>query len=597
MAFNPDEYLASAPPAKPATAAFDPDAYLAAQATAPAGDNLSTSVRKFFDPGYGSNEPAGMGNVVRQGLKAASVFVPGGTAAKALLKGGALFGLGDSDATRRLIDRPGGPTANDAVVAGFDATKGAASALVGGKALQGAGKVLWKATTWPVAQGAALRQFAAGALAPAAPVAGKVASAAGPAAAAGVLTTEPAVSAFPKLVAGRVDPSESAQTLQRHGVRLTRGQQNPASEMNQLEEAMTSTWPFGMKIRAQRGVGQSDLQVAALNQAIPPGMQKIPQGAEFSASVDAVDQGFRQAYGQVADIPVYPAVHGPRGGPLQGTTQTPGLVERAVDSVQRLPGSARDAIKADVLDQLTRLPPRKGAVGQVAASDLIGVRSVIRGRARELWQDGTAESAARAEAYEAAEGALTSALESQLPRSVVSTLRKTDGAYAKFKTVQKAIISGRSQPSGFTARQLANAASAGQSGVNVGAQNLGPLYDLGLAGADVFQRVSQPTGERVVTLAQAGKFLPGWVQRPLQGGAIAMGNRQAMSAVPQLVNARPALPPAPPWAVSAPPAIPASVPSSILPVSRDAIDAMLRAMQGRLRFGAPVAADEETPRR
>lgn len=578
-----DEATSTAAPAAAGRYVFE-DGPAAPAAPAPAGDDFSTSVRKFFDPGYGSNEPAGMGNVGRQMLKAASFLVPGG-GARSLLASGALYGAGDSDA-------------DSASGVAWDAAKGAGGALVGGKVIQGVGNALTRATLWPVAQGAAIRAAMSAALDPRRPIVRLAEGAAGPvaapvaAAATSAITTEPAVGQFAKAVAGPVTPSTSAQTLMGHGVRLTRGQQNPSSSVNQLEEAMTSSWPFGSKIKAQRGVGPSDLQVAALNQAIPPGMKPVPVGTEFTAAVESVDQGFRRAYGTVSDLPVYPAIHGPGGGPLQGTSRTPGAVEQAVDSVRRLQASQRDAIKGDVLDILTKLPPRKGAVGQVDAADMIEARSIIRGRARELWQDGTAESSAAAEAYEAAEGAITSALESQLPRSMVKTLQSTDRAYAKFKTVQKAIMAGRAQPGGFTPRQLANAASAGQSGVRVGSRDLGPLYDLGIAGADVFQRVSQPTGERMVTLADAGRFAPSWLQRPLQGAAIARGNTQAMSAVPVRVPVGITVPPLPMGAVPGLPQIPGSVPGAVLPAAYQELAAFAEYLR-RIGLTRATAEDEE----
>lgn len=352
-------------------------------------------------------------------------------------------------------------------------------------------------------------------------------------AAGGHSTVPPAVTTrVAQAISGESKPTAEAQFLMSKGVRLTRGMQDPGSSANQLEQALQSTHPYGSTIANQRAVAASDFRIAAANEALAPGMKRFPVGTDLGEAVSAIESGFSSAYGQVGSHPLYPAVHGAGGGPLQGTAKTPGLVEQAVDTVKRLTDSQRGAIKDDVLDLLTKLPPRKGAIGQVDASDLIDVRSIVRSRAREYGAAHTPEGTAAKEAYDAVEHELTRALETQIPDEALALLRATDAKYRQFKILDAAMQSARGAGGEFTTRQLAMAASHGERGFRTATDEVGPLYDLAVAGNRVLAGTVKPTGERVAILQTAGKFIPEWVTKRAAGMATTHANEVAMNPGP-----------------------------------------------------------------
>jgi hypothetical protein len=450
--------------------------------------------------------------------------------AKAAAPLGAIAGASTSRS-----DTPGGVV--------WDATKGGLIAGGTGAVLSGVGGAIGDNLTAPERIFLPLRRTMIDTIGDRAPIinvrpspsgAGIVAAPVAPQVAPKVLSSEYAIGPVTRLITGDVEPTPNASFLRSKGVRITRAQQDPFSPANQQEQALESINP---RIMQQRGVGPADLRIAALNEALPPGSKPVPIGTPFDEAIGQVSDAFNRSYGDIGSFPVYPAVHGAGRGPLQGTTKTPGLVEKAVASVARLAPSQRDSITADVLDQIGRLPPRKGAIGQVDAADLIQVRSVIRSRARDYRSDHNAESTAAAEAYEAAEDVVTEALKSQLPTRLGRALDKTDAAYRNFKIVDSAVQAARSSPDGFTSRQLGQAASKGASGTAIGSQNVGPLYDLARAGTDVFRVTSPPTGARVATLQAMGEFLPKPIQNFVLGRAVEGANRTSMEAVPALVDA------------------------------------------------------------
>jgi hypothetical protein len=552
---------------------------------------FSDKVRDFFDPGYIEKRNPTLLDFGKQAAKAGALLTGGST--YGLLGGGALAGAGLSDK-------------KDPIGLAWDATKSAATTLVGGKALQ---KGI-EATLWPNQLVPQLAKTAAQALDPRRPIirlTAMPAAAAGGAAAATavpaqaptvVTTTEGAIGPVVKrLTGGPITPTQSAQLLSSHGVRMTRGQQDPLSTASQLENAYRAKIGKGSEITAQRAVGPEDLRIAALNIGRPPGMEKIQMDTPFEAAMGDVVSGFRRAYGEVGDFPVFPAVHGQGAGPLQGTANTPGLAEQAAGSVKRLTPSQRASVLDDVNDLLGKLPPRRGAIGQVSSADLMDLRSTVRARARDYHGAHTPESAPVAEAYDAVDDAITAALESQLPIAAAQRLKETDKAYRQFKTVERAVQAGRASPDGFTARQLAMAASHGASGAQIGSGQLGPLYDLGIAGADVFRSAYPLNGSVLATLADAGAFpvVGKWVNAvkdAAKSSAVAAANRQAMSAVPAKVR----LLSGPTYGgtqVSLPRPIAGG--AAVDPMVQALVDAMARS--GRIRLGFPVAADEETPTR
>jgi hypothetical protein len=519
------------------------------------GDATGDALNSFFGRGDPRKPTEFSGrDLAKQYLKAGAFLVPGAGAAS-LLGSGAMLGAGTSDA-------------EDTLGMLKDSGKGAAAGYVGGKLIQGVGNRVLKNLAGPEQVFSPTRDLMARTVAPNAPIinvapTGAANIAATPAVAAAaaapqVLSTEPAVGRLTKLITGSVNPTPNASLLMSKGVRLPRSMQDPFSEVNQVEQAMQSVNP---RLIQQRAVPVDDFRIAALNEVLPPGMKPIPIGTQFADGMGQVSNGFGRAYNEAGGFPIYPAVHGKGGGPLQGTSQTPGLIEQSIAGVKMLPPSERAAITSDVLDELARLPPRKGAVGQVDSADLLTVRSVLRSKGRKYREDHTTASNHMADAYGAAEDVVTAALKSQLPTSVTRGLDKTDAAYANFKAVEEAVRSARGQVNGFSPGQLQRATTRGESGVNIGTNDVSALHDLSRAASDIFQVTSPPNGGRVATLAAAGRFFPRWAApewatKRVVGTALERGNDMAMNAAPVMVDAmRPRLPGMPGPTMDAPGAV------------------------------------------
>ena len=468
-------------------------------------ERVQDYVRGFFDPQYGHPEMGAGEAFVRQGLKAGSLL----TGNPAL--GGALASAGMTEA-------------KDPLGVGLDIAKGAVGGKVAGivvpRVIGGAVALARLARGGPKIDATSL-------LRPAEAMTAEVPAG------------EAAVPRLLKSVSGgKVSPGPSAQLLSSHGVRMTRAQSDPGSAVNKLEQAMENTHPHGAEIAAQRGVFRRDVQTAALNVSRPPGMAPLPMDTAFDDGLTALDAGFDHAYEAVGKIPVYPAVQGAGGGPLQGMAGKPGVIESAVDSIRRLPPSRRQLIKDDIADLLGTLPERNGAVGRVAADDLLSVRSVLRARARQAAAEGGVEGSAAEEAYRSAAQKVTDAIEPQLPAGVADHLRNTDAAYRNFVMVDNAARAARTRVDGFTGIDLAREASKGMRGVDIQQGKAGPLYDIGMAAADVGRTVAPRTGASGVTLQTAvegldllpyvGPKVKHWVNARSLIGA----NRAAMSPAP-----------------------------------------------------------------
>jgi hypothetical protein len=137
MAGLPPELLAQLN-APEAPAGLSPDVLAQLNGREPSlGEKVSTGVRRFFDPGYGSKEPAGLGNVGKQLLKAGAFLVPG-TGLGSMAASGALYGAGASDAT----DVRG--MAQDAVLGGAGGVVLGGALKAGGRALKPVGEWLGK---------------------------------------------------------------------------------------------------------------------------------------------------------------------------------------------------------------------------------------------------------------------------------------------------------------------------------------------------------------------------------------------------------------------------------------------------------------------
>jgi hypothetical protein len=287
------------------------------------------------------------------------------------------------------------------------------------------------------------------------------------------------------------------------------GQLNPRSAVGQIEEASTSLRAVGPAIASQRQAAKTAWQGVVLKKALPPGMKDLPKGS-LSDQLDAVYKGFEPAYAAVKGDLVYPAIHmGGNGIPLQTLGKNVGAFDRAVGDPAVLADDATRGMVKRLLDnQLSLLPQRKGAVGQVPVENLLKMRSNIRDAVR---------GAVRQQRYDAAdllgnaEDAVTQAIESQVSPKTSAALRAADQQYRVYKIVEDAVSRAGDSPSGFQPSHLTASLKAATDKGAFARGGGGVLRDLSRTGSSVFESVTPPTGARLLAVGPLGE----WVTGPL----------------------------------------------------------------------------------
>lgn len=332
-----------------------------------------------------------------------------------------------------------------------------------------------------------------------------------------------------KLFGDQEPPTKEAVMLESRGVPLTMGQRTPRGPGNQIEEAATSLPIHGPQIKAQRDAAQSGWQNLVLNTARAPGTKRIPPSGDRWADLTSVYEGYNKAYGAIRDQKVVPAVvEGAEAIPLQSIEGQPGAVARAVANVDGIPPATQELVTKSVERQLSRLPTPQGEMPTVTAGDLLRVRRGLRDEVRKLVRAGGLEAEDRIRAYEAAEDAVTAALETQLDPKTSAALKAIDAQYRNYKMVERAFLYSADAPSGFTPNQLSRGVQAATDPGEFARGGGGPLRELSQAGRVVFEQQTPPTGARQIVLSA----LPKMVADPLIGGAVVRANQRA---------------PAPPW--------------------------------------------------
>lgn len=313
----------------------------------------------------------------------------------------------------------------------------------------------------------------------------------------------PAAGAFgSRLIRGVVKPTPAAQALQKEGVEgLTLGQMDPKSTIGVLESANQSVPGFGPALAGAREAAKDSFRVAALNKALPPGMEKLPQNTPVAEGLGKIQEGFSKAYQAVDDIRV-------------PTASADNLLVRLADPKLRIASratqSAADDAAAFVQDQMTLLP----ADGtQTTAGMLRTMRSALRDEIRERLTSNNKHDASVARMLKAAEEELTSGLEKALPEDAAKLLRAADAQYGKYKVLEDAAFKAKDTVSGkgeFTPERLGlsvrDAAKAGGKADYV-AGGGGPFRDLEASAIQSFQEIP-PTGLRALLAGGlAGRYL------------------------------------------------------------------------------------------
>jgi hypothetical protein len=299
--------------------------------------------------------------------------------------------------------------------------------------------------------------------------------------------------------------SKAAEFLEDRGAVLTVGYQNPRSPLAQIEEASMSLQGHGPALAIQRGGSNGSIQNVVLNTARAPGSAPVKASGDLWNDLTKVWEGYNRAYEAFRGLPVYPAVHGNGGGALQGQGGSPGLIEKAVAAVENSTDEARSIAARHALNALTRLPERKGAIGQVDLGDILKIRSDIRGEVRTLARGGTRTDLDRKAAYEAVEDVLTAVVESQLPPETAQALRAVDAAYRNYKMVEHAMSRAGISPNGFTPTQLAEGVRLATSKGGFSRGHSDEMWEIAKAWREVTQQITPPTAARMLAL----DFVPG----------------------------------------------------------------------------------------
>jgi hypothetical protein len=294
--------------------------------------------------------------------------------------------------------------------------------------------------------------------------------------------------------------SKDAAFLESKGAKLTIGQKNTGHEVAQIEEASTSLPGQGQAILNQRQKAEESIRAAVMNAARAPGAPPVrPSGDQWN-DLALLGDGFNRSYDAFRGIPVYPAVHGPGGGPLQGVGSSPGLIEQALNATEGITDEARAVVARKVLNELTRLPERKGAVGQIDLGDLLKVRSTVRTAKRDLLRSSDTASADRRAAYDTVEEVLTAAIDSQTPGETGQALKAVDAAYRKYKMVEHAMEMAGTRPGGFTPYELSAGIRLATSKPGWSRGHAGEMWEIAKAWRNVTQQITPPTGARAVVL-------------------------------------------------------------------------------------------------
>jgi hypothetical protein len=314
-----------------------------------------------------------------------------------------------------------------------------------------------------------------------------------------------------RLFTGIVKPSPAAEYLRsKHVGDLTIGQMAPESPLAQVEEAATSTAGMGPAIKAQRDAGQRAWQQAVVREALPPGSDAAV-GDDLGEQMASVFGGFEEAYAPAKGLPIAP----------ESLRSVLSVVD---DPSIYASDSTRKQVGAFIRDQLSALRVRNGAID---SGDVLNLRSFLRQELRNLPDDARQERAL----FENAVGALSDALESQLPEDAVSALRAADVQYAKAKTVADAVGRARDQVGGFTTKQLSTAVAQNTPTSLYQQGGGGELRRLAQAGEKTVGAKIPVTGARLLSAGPVPYLTAPLASRPLC--SVEQGSSSRLPEAPQ----------------------------------------------------------------
>ncbi|MFY4731290.1 hypothetical protein [Nitrospira sp. BLG_2] len=292
-----------------------------------------------------------------------------------------------------------------------------------------------------------------------------------------------------------VAKTPEAEALLREGVDLTPGQMNPLGVANQMEESWQSVPLVGSVIRGAREGAAQDFQRVTIQKAAMPGT-KIATGSPDKMLQEAYDS-FQPFYDAAKGFPVTAKIVQTKGSDIPLSIA---FANAAKSQSVRASSDARKSVNSWLQNELTALKSAKFKGGTDDSAALLDLRSNIRAEGRKaISQNDTAS----AELLEKAEDQVTRALESQLPKSALNSLKAADAKYGQYKVVETAVARAKDKAGGFTASDLSEAVAQAHRGANKGSYARGgggDLRQLAHAGKESMSVVSPPTGARMASI-------------------------------------------------------------------------------------------------
>lgn len=399
-----------------------------------------------------------------------------------------------------------------------------------------------------------------------------------------------AIPAARALYRGITNPSEAAKYLRGKGVDLTIGQMEPRGAINQFEEASTSSGIVGPAIKNMRDAARPSWQNAVLDEARPPGMDKLDNTLPVDERLSQMYEGFNSAYAPARGFQVEPRT--PSGVPLlerpprqpAPPLPTPGVEAppprpqvtpegyklgadgryrdprgrfvpleklspelrpppKTPDAPEFGPVEAKPAFEAVVddpnvlIDQNTRDTARKflsnqlTVLGEGAKDGAVSSDALMKMRSNireEIRAKNKAQDFDSVRLLSRAEDEVTDVINASLPRETRERLRATDTQYRRYKVAEDAVARSGDQPDGFTPAQLSAAIRANTEKGAYARGKGDELRKLARAGREVLDMKSQPTGQRMLTMKPFGYATP-WIALGLNTPS---GQRFALGELP-----------------------------------------------------------------
>lgn len=251
-----------------------------------------------------------------------------------------------------------------------------------------------------------------------------------------------------------------AQRLIDQGVDLTPGQMNPLGVMSAMEQLPIKAHipVLGGVMMDARSNARLSWQTQVAEAASAPGT-KI-KSRDINEMADEAFDSFGPMYDKAKGYPVSPVV--------RKTTEAEGIT--ATESVplrQAFANAVKDkSIQADpatrnqtgvwLMNKLGALQRKPGSPA-LDSGQLIELRSDIRAQIRANAKAKDAGKNDSAQLMRGAEQALTDALESQLPKEALDSLRAADAKYGDYKVFEAAVAKAKDSPAGFSPENLAQA--------------------------------------------------------------------------------------------------------------------------------------------